>query len=80
MIGVEELRNHISSHLKTNACVVGKNIGFELRDHDVLLVGSVRTYFQKQMAQECLRPIVDDRRIVNALEVAPRQAGHRTTS
>ena len=26
MIGVEELRNHISSHLKTNARVVGKTL------------------------------------------------------
>ena len=80
MNGVEELHNSISHHLNSNACVVGKDVGFELCDRDVLLVGSVRTYFQKQMAQECLRPVVDGRRIVNTLEVASAQAGHRTIS
>ena len=88
MHGVEELRNSISHHLNSNACVVGKDVAFELRDRDVLLAGSVRTYFQKQMAQdfpkqiaqECLRLVVGGRRIVNTLEVASAQAGHRTIS
>ena len=47
----------------------GRPVRFELIDRDVLLTGSVRTYYQKQMAQESLRGIEGLGRIVNQLEV-----------
>ena len=37
--------------------LLGKSIRVEVIDREVLLTGSVRTYFQKQMAQESLREI-----------------------
>ena len=37
--------------------LLGKAIRVEVIDREVLLTGSVRTFFQKQMAQESLRGI-----------------------
>ena len=48
----------------------GKPIRVEVIDREVLLTGSVRSYFQKQMAQESLRGMDGLGRIVNRLEVA----------
>jgi osmotically-inducible protein OsmY len=52
--------------------LVGRNVRYELRNEDVVLRGCVRTYFQKQMAQETLRNIPGIGRIVNDLEVVSR--------
>ena len=41
----------------------------EINDQDVVLKGSVRTYYQKQMAQESLRKVGGIRSIVNELNV-----------
>ncbi len=70
MIVVKDLRTHIDHHLKTDPYVGGQGVQFELVDRDVVLMGSVRSYFQKQMAQERVLQIAGVRRIVNALEVA----------
>jgi osmotically-inducible protein OsmY len=37
--------------------LIGKPIRVEVLDREVLLTGTVRSYFQKQMAQESLRGI-----------------------
>lgn len=50
--------------------LLGKRIRVEVMDREVLLTGSVRTYFQKQIAQESLRGVDGLGRIVNRLEVA----------
>lgn len=48
----------------------GKPIHVDVIDREVLLTGSVRSYFQKQIAQESLRGLDGVGRIVNQLEVA----------
>lgn len=65
----EELRHRIHLTLTHDPFVGGRPVRFELIDRDVLLTGTVRTYFQKQMAQESLRRLEGLGRIVNHLEV-----------
>lgn len=69
MTAVEDLRTHLHHYLKTEPYVGGQDVQFELVDRDVLLIGSVRSYFQKQMAQERVLQIAGVRRIVNVLKV-----------
>lgn len=65
----EQLHERIHLTLTRDPYVGGRPVKFELIDHDVLLTGSVRSYFQKQMAQESLRGIEGLGRVVNQLEV-----------
>jgi osmotically-inducible protein OsmY len=65
----EELRDRIHLTLTRDPHVGGRPVGFELVENDVHLTGSVRSYYQKQMAQESLRGIEGLGRIVNRLEV-----------
>ncbi len=50
--------------------LIGRPIRVELVDHEVLLIGTVRSYFQKQMAQESLRHVPGLGVIRNQLAVA----------
>ncbi|MBC8114055.1 MAG: BON domain-containing protein [Candidatus Saccharimonas sp.] len=52
-----DLRDRIHLVLSREPHLLGKQIRAEVIDREVLLTGSVRTYFQKQMAQESLRAI-----------------------
>ena len=52
-----DLRDRIHLVLTREPHLLGKSIRVEVIDREVLLTGSVRTYFQKQMAQESLREI-----------------------
>lgn len=65
----EQLQQRIHLTLSRDPYVGGRPVQFEVVDGNVLLTGSVRTYFQKQMAQESLRGIEGLGRIVNQLEV-----------
>lgn len=65
----EQLHERIHLTLSRDPHVGGRPVRFDLIDRDVVLTGSVRTYFQKQMAQESLRGIEGLGRIVNQLEV-----------
>lgn len=65
----EQLHERIHLTLTSDPHIGGRSVRFELIDRDVLLTGSVRTYYQKQMAQESLRGIEGLGRIVNQLEV-----------
>ena len=65
-----DLCNRIHLVLAGAPHLLGKRIRVEVIDREVLLTGSVRTYFQKQMAQESLRGVDGLGRIVNRLEVA----------
>lgn len=67
--GAEQLHARIHLTLSRDPYVGGRPVRFDLIDQDVVLTGSVRTYFQKQMAQESLRGIEGLGRIVNQLEV-----------
>ena len=50
-----DLRDRIHLVLSRAPHLLGRPIKVEVTDHDVLLTGTVRSYFQKQMAQESLR-------------------------
>jgi osmotically-inducible protein OsmY len=65
----EDLHDRIHLTLTRDPYVGGRSVRFELIDRDVLLTGSVRSYYQKQMAQESLRGFEGLGRIVNELQV-----------
>ena len=65
-----DLCDRIHLVLSREPHLLGKTIRVEVIDREVLLTGSVRTYFQKQMAQESLRGMAGAERIVNRLEVS----------
>ena len=65
-----DLCDRIHLVLSRQPHLLGRAIRVEVIDREVLLTGSVRTYFQKQMAQESLRGVDGLERIVNRLEVA----------
>jgi osmotically-inducible protein OsmY len=66
------LSDRICHALQRQPHLVGRQVRCELRGEEVVLTGSVQTYFQKQMAQETLRHIPGISRIVNDLEVVRR--------
>ncbi len=49
---------------------VGRQVQVEVVDGSIVLRGAVRSYFQKQMAQETLLGIAGKSRVVNELVVA----------
>lgn len=49
---------------------VGRQVSVEVVDGSIVLRGAVRSYFQKQMAQESLMGIAGKSRVVNELVVA----------
>ena len=64
-----DLQNRVHFVLARDPYIGGRDVQYEIIDRDVLLKGCVRTYYQKQMAQESLRKIDGIRRIVNELNV-----------
>lgn len=58
--------------LSRNPYLGNRQIQFEVIDQDIILKGSVRSYYQKQMAQESLRKVQGIRRILNELDVLTR--------
>lgn len=66
------LEDRVSQALSRQTRLIGRNVGYRVVNHNVILTGSVRTFFQKQMAQETLRGIIGIERIVNELEVVSR--------
>ena len=63
------LNDRIFHALRRQPHLCRRPIRYAVIDQDVVLTGRVETYYQKQMAQESLRPITGIRRIVNDLEV-----------
>ena len=64
-----DLQHRIHFILSKDPYVGGRDVRYEIIDQDVLLKGCVRTFYQKQMAQESLRKVNGIRRIVNELNV-----------
>jgi osmotically-inducible protein OsmY len=64
------LDDRVLTALARNPYLAGRNLRFETEEGRVTLRGVVRTYFQKQMAQESLRRIDGVDQIHNELEVA----------
>jgi osmotically-inducible protein OsmY len=63
------LSDKVSTALKRNPYLSGRKLRFETEQGRVTLRGVVRSYFQKQMAQEALRHVDGVREIFNELEV-----------
>lgn len=64
-----ELRDLIRGVLARNPYFAGRDVEVELDETDVILRGSVGSYYQKQVAQESLRRINGIGAIRNELEV-----------
>ncbi len=64
-----ELSGELTSALVRTGFLNGRNLRFEVGDEAIVMHGVVRTYYQKQMAQETLRPLLGSRRLANLLRV-----------
>ncbi len=64
------LDDKILTALERNPHIPGRTLRFEAEEGRVTLRGVVRSYFQKQMAQEALRHVAGVREIANELEVS----------
>jgi osmotically-inducible protein OsmY len=60
--------------LEQNPHLSRRNLRFEAEQGRVTLLGTVNSYYQKQMAQEALREIVGIAEIINELNVAMPQS------
>lgn len=65
----QDLLDQIHLTLRCDPYVGMSPIHVEVVDGDLILKGSVRSYFQKQMAQESLRHIEGFSQIINRLDV-----------
>ena len=63
------LADRVDQAIQTNPYVSGRTLRFETDGGRVVLQGSVRTYFQKQMAQEVVRRVEGVEEVDNCLEV-----------
>ena len=63
------LHDRVSQAIAANPHLEGRRLRFETSNGRVVLQGVVRTYFQKQMAQEALRGLEGVAEIENRLEV-----------
>lgn len=63
------LLHRVDSALKKSPHLAGRHLLPETNEGEVILRGTVDSYFQKQMAQEVLRNIEGIDRIRNQLEV-----------
>lgn len=67
--GAELLHQKIHFSLSNSPFIRGRDVTFAIDESEVVLSGQVRSYFQKQMAQESLRGIDGVGRIRNDLVV-----------
>jgi osmotically-inducible protein OsmY len=63
------LEDQVGTALRKNPYLLGRALHCETHRGRVRLRGEVRTYFQKQMAQESIRRIDGVEEILNELEV-----------
>lgn len=63
------LAERVDRAIQTNPYISGRTLRFETDGSRVVLQGSVRSYFQKQMAQEAIRRVEGVEQIENCLEV-----------
>jgi osmotically-inducible protein OsmY len=63
------LADRVDQAIQTNPYVSGRTLRFETDGSRVVLQGSVKSYFQKQMAQEVVRRVEGVEQIDNCLEV-----------
>lgn len=70
MTPTDTLGDQVSSALERNPYFSGRTLCFETQQGRVVLKGMVRSYFQKQMAQEAIRRLDGVREIRNELQVS----------
>ena len=63
------LASRVDQAIQTNPYINGRTLRFETEGSRVVLQGSVKSYFQKQMAQEAVRKVEGVEQIENCLEV-----------
>jgi osmotically-inducible protein OsmY len=63
------LAHRVDQAIQTNPYISGRTLRFETEGSRVVLQGSVKSYFQKQMAQEAIKKIEGVEQIENCLEV-----------
>jgi BON domain len=63
------LADRVDQAIQTNPYVSGRALRFETDGSRVVLQGAVKSYFQKQMAQEVIRRVEGVEQIDNCLEV-----------
>jgi osmotically-inducible protein OsmY len=59
----------VEEALARHAHLAGRNLRFEVHEDGVVLRGTVRSYYQKQLVQESLKAISSLPRIRNEIEV-----------
>jgi len=72
MINMPPLADRVLTALEESPYISRRKLRFETHKGRVVLRGVVGTYFQKQMAQECVRNVDGVRHIENELEVCWR--------
>jgi osmotically-inducible protein OsmY len=70
MINMLPLDDRVLTALERNPYLSNRNLRFETEQGRVTLRGVVKTYFQKQMAQEAIRHVDGVSEIANELEVS----------
>jgi len=63
------LASRVDQAIQTSPYINGRTLRFETKGSRVVLQGSVKSYFQKQMAQEAVRKVEGVEQIDNCLEV-----------
>ena len=63
------LADRVDQAIQTNPYVDGRSLRFEAEGGRVVLQGRVKSYFQKQMAQEVVRRVTGVEQVDNCLEV-----------
>jgi osmotically-inducible protein OsmY len=63
------LENRVTAALERNPYLLGRHLHFEAQQGRITLHGVVRSYYQKQMAQELVRAIEGVQQVENRLEV-----------
>lgn len=67
------LKSSVESALARSIYLSGRNLRFEMHGDGVVLRGTVRSYYHKQLAQESLKAISGIPRIHNEIEVVASQ-------
>lgn len=69
LVAQATLAQRVDQAIQTNPYVDGRSLRFETDGSRVVLQGKVKSYFQKQMAQEVVRRVAGVEQIENCLEV-----------
>ncbi|MCH7689254.1 MAG: BON domain-containing protein [Planctomycetes bacterium] len=64
-----DLSDLLSNALARNPYFANRNVRIELLEDEIVLKGSVNTYYLKQLAQESVRSLKSAERIRNEIEV-----------